>query len=153
MVPQHGPFSLHTMLEGPWLHKTAFQHPWYGLWTRVKGPPHHYKVAALGSCVKWPWEPVTITLQTLLLVEKAEPVQVLFKLRLRDQRSMWMQDGCKSLHGFLQGIKWIMFHGHSNYFKNHLLEVGLTQIQETTALRMLTTVDLFYSIMCEDPHE
>ena len=24
MVPQHGPFSLHTVLEGPWLHKTAF---------------------------------------------------------------------------------------------------------------------------------
>jgi hypothetical protein len=24
MVPQHGPFSLHTMLEGPSLHITAF---------------------------------------------------------------------------------------------------------------------------------
>ena len=24
MVSQHGPFSLHTMLEGPWLHKMAF---------------------------------------------------------------------------------------------------------------------------------
>ena len=29
------------------------QHPWHGLWIRVKGP-HHYKVTALGSCVKWP---------------------------------------------------------------------------------------------------
>ena len=27
MVPQHGTFSLHTMLEGPWLHKTAFPTP------------------------------------------------------------------------------------------------------------------------------
>ena len=27
MVPQHGPFSLHTMLEGPWLHKTTFPTP------------------------------------------------------------------------------------------------------------------------------
>ncbi len=27
MVPQHGPFSLHTMLEGPWLPKTAFPTP------------------------------------------------------------------------------------------------------------------------------
>ena len=27
MVPQHGPFSLHTMLEGPRLHKTAFPTP------------------------------------------------------------------------------------------------------------------------------
>ena len=38
-------------------------------------------------------------------------------------------------------------------FKNHLLEVGLTQNQEIMALRTLTTVDLFYFNMCEDPHE
>jgi hypothetical protein len=38
-------------------------------------------------------------------------------------------------------------------FKNHLLEVGLTQNQETMALRALTTVDLFYVIMCEDMRE
>jgi hypothetical protein len=38
-------------------------------------------------------------------------------------------------------------------FKNYLLEVGLTQNWETMALQMLTTVDLFYSIMCEDPHK
>ena len=31
----------------------------------------------------------------LSLVEKLEPVQVCFTLRLRDQRSMWMQDGYK----------------------------------------------------------
>ena len=36
---------------GPWLMKWLPQHPWYGLWMRVKGP-HHYKVTALGSCVK-----------------------------------------------------------------------------------------------------
>ena len=33
----------------------------------------------------------------------------------RDQRSMWMQDGRKVLHGYLHGIEWIMFHGHSDY--------------------------------------
>ena len=33
--------------------KRLSQHPWYGLWMRVKGL-HHYKVTALGSCVKWP---------------------------------------------------------------------------------------------------
>jgi hypothetical protein len=33
--------------------KRLSQHPWYGLWMRVEGP-HHYKVAALGSCLKWP---------------------------------------------------------------------------------------------------
>jgi hypothetical protein len=42
-------------------------------------------------------EPGTITLQALSLVEKAEPVQVHFTLRSRDQHqwSMWMQGGCK----------------------------------------------------------
>ena len=38
-------------------------------------------------------------------------------------------------------------------FKNHLLEVGLTQNRETTALRTLTIVGLFYFIVCEDLHE
>jgi len=38
-------------------------------------------------------------------------------------------------------------------FKNHLLEVWPTQNRETIALRTLTTVDLFYLIMCEDLHE
>ena len=38
-------------------------------------------------------------------------------------------------------------------FKNHLLEVGLTQNRETMALRTLIMVDLFYFIVCEDPHE
>ena len=37
--------------------------------------------------------------------------------------------------------------------QNHLLEVDLTQNQETMALRMLIIVDLFYFIMCEDLHE
>jgi hypothetical protein len=37
--------------------------------------------------------------------------------------------------------------------KNHLLKVGLTQNWETMALQTLTTIDLFYSIMCEDPHD
>ena len=38
-------------------------------------------------------------------------------------------------------------------FKNHLMEVGLTHYRETMAHRTLTTVGLFYFIMCEDPHE
>jgi hypothetical protein len=38
-------------------------------------------------------------------------------------------------------------------FKHHLLEEGLTQIRETMALQTLTTVYLFYCIMCEDQHE
>ena len=38
-------------------------------------------------------------------------------------------------------------------FKNHLLEAGMTRNLETMALRTLTTVDLFYFNMREDPHE
>ena len=59
----------------------------------------------------------------------------------------------QSLHGFLHGIKWISVHGHLIIFKNHLLEVGLTQYQEIMALQTLTTVVLYYFIICEDPHE
>ena len=60
--------------------------------------------------------PMTMT-SALSLVETAEPVQVRFTLYLRDRHSMWMQGGCQSLHGFLRGIKWIMFHGHLDYFQ------------------------------------
>ena len=38
---------------------------------------------------------MTIALQALLLVEKAERVQVHFSLRLRDQWSKQMHDACK----------------------------------------------------------
>ena len=37
------------------------------------------------------------------------------------------------------------------FFRSRLLEVGLTQNWETMALRNLTTVDLLYFVMCEDP--
>ena len=64
-----------------------------------------------------------------------------------------MQDGCKvhmdsyvASNGSCFMVTWIIF-------KTHLLEVGLTQIRETMALRMLVTVDLFYFIMVEYPHE
>jgi len=96
---------------------------------------------------------MTITFQVLSLVEKAEPVQFRFTICLRYQRSMWMQDGCKvymdsymASNGSCFKVTWIIF-------KNHLLEVGLTQNQETMALWTLTTVDLFYFVMWENPHE
>ena len=38
-------------------------------------------------------------------------------------------------------------------FKNHLLEVGHIQNQDTITLQTLTIVGLFYFIMCEDPRE
>ena len=62
-----------------------------------------------------------------------------------------MQDACKvymnsymASNGSCLMVTWIIF-------KNHILEVGLTQNQwKTMALRMLIIVDLFYFIMCED---
>ena len=65
-----------------------------------------------------------------------------------------MQDGFKvdmdsymALNGSCFMVTWIIF-------KNHLLEVGLTQNHwETMALQTLTTIGLFYFIVCEDPHE
>ena len=58
---------------------------------------------------------MTVTLQALSLVEKAEPVQVrCFTLRLRGPmeyvNARWME----SLHG----IEWIVFHGHLDCFPN-----------------------------------
>ena len=98
----------------------------------------------LGPLHTWDWEPMTGTLQALSLVEKAEPVQVRFTLRLRDQRSMWMQDGCKVYMDSYMASNGSCFMVTWTIFKNHLLEVGLTQNRETMALRTLTTVDLFY---------
>ena len=46
-----------------------------------------------------------------------------------------------------------MFHGHLDYFQNHLLEISLTQTHDTMTLRTLTTFGLFYFMMCESPHE
>jgi hypothetical protein len=79
-------------------------------------------------------------------MEKAEPVQVRFTQRLRNHRSMWMQDGFKSPHGSLHVIK-------LDHVSQSLLEVGRIQNRETVALWTLTTVDLFYCIMCGDPRE
>ena len=62
-----------------------------------------------------------------------------------DVKSAWM-DSYMASNGSCFMVTWTIF-------KNHLLEVGRTQNQETMALRMLPTVDLFYCTMCEDPHE
>jgi hypothetical protein len=107
----------------------------------------------LGPLHTWDWEPMTITLQALSLVENVGPVQVHFTLRLRDQRSMWMQDGCKvymdsymTSNGSCCMVTWIIF-------KNHLLEVGLTQNRKTKTLQAVMSIVLFYFIIYEDPHK
>jgi hypothetical protein len=136
--------------------------------SRGIGPASNHKAAfrmrwsrASVSCVKWlvgplhtrDWKPMTITLQTLSLVEKAKLVHVCFTLHSRDQHSLHGLLHCKvyidsymASNGSCFMVTWIIF-------KNHLLEVGLTQNWETMALWTLTTVDLFYFIMCEGSHE
>jgi hypothetical protein len=84
-------------------------------------------------------------------VEKAHPVQVRFTLCLRDQWSMWMQDGCKVyMDSYMASnepcfmVTWIIF-------KNHLLKViGLRQNQETNNFKRSHM--LIYSILsCMKP--
>ena len=63
-----------------------------------------------------------------------------------------MQDGCKVYMDSYVALNGSCFMVTWSTFKNHLLEVGLTQNREIMALQMFTTVDLFYFIMCENPH-
>ena len=64
-----------------------------------------------------------------------------------------MHDGCKVYMDSYMASNKSYFMITWTIFKNHFSEVGLTQNQEITALRTLTTVDLFYFIMCEKLHE
>ena len=64
-----------------------------------------------------------------------------------------MQDGCKAYMDSYVASNGSCFMDTWIVFKNHLLEVGLRPNWETMVLRMLTTVDLLYFIVCEDPHE
>ena len=70
---------------------------------------------------------MTIKLQEFSLVEKEEPVKVRFTLRLRDQHSMWKQDGYKVYMDSHIASNGSCFMVTRNIFQNHLLEIGLTQ--------------------------
>jgi hypothetical protein len=54
-----------------------------------------------------------------------------FTLPLRDQHSMWMQDGCKVYMASYMASNGSCFMVTWTIFKNHLLEVWLTQNRET----------------------
>ena len=97
------------------------------------------------------WGPVTITLQALSLVGKAEPVQARFTLRLRDRQSKWMQDGCEVYMDSYMALNRSCFMVTWTIFKHHLLEVGPTQNQETMALWTFTTVGFICFITRDDP--
>ena len=64
-----------------------------------------------------------------------------------------MQDGCEVYMDSYMASNGACFMVTWTILKNHLLEVGRTQNRETMALCTLTTIDLFYFIMCEDPRE
>ena len=69
------------------------------------------------------WEPVTICFKHSHWWKKAEPVQVHFTLRSRDQRSMWMQDECKVYMDSYMASNGSCFMVTWTILKNHLLEV------------------------------
>jgi hypothetical protein len=62
--------------------------------------------------------------------------------------------GMQSLHGWIPAchpmdlVSWSL-----GLFSKTTFWIGLIENGEIMALRTLTTVDLFYFIMCEDPHE
>ena len=116
----------------------------------VDTQPKTHRIMVLGPLHTRDWEPVSITLQALSLVENPELVQV--RLRLRDQWSMWIEGGCQVYMDPYMASNGSCFMVTWTILRNNLLEVGLTHDRETIALRTLTTVVLFCSIMCKDPH-
>ena len=98
--------------------------------------------------------PVTITLQALSLVEKAEPVQALFTLCLTDQRSMWMQDGCNVYMDSYMASNGSCFMVTWTIFKNRLLQVGRPNTKPGDhGTPNAHNLDILYFIMREDLHE
>ena len=71
-------------------------------------------ILRLGPLHTWDWEPMTITLQPLSLVEKEELIQICFTLCSRDQRTLWMQGGC-NVH---MDSYMALLHGYLDYFQN-----------------------------------
>jgi hypothetical protein len=96
--------------------------------------------------------PMAIALRALPLVEKAEQVHVRFTWCLRDQRSMWVQDGCKVYMDPYMASNGSCFVVTWTIFKNLLLEVGRTQKWETMAFQnVINRWFIIILIMCEDP--
>ena len=86
-----------------------------GIWeswksTSVQGPLHTRD-----------WEPVTITLQALSLVERDGAGPSLLPTTLEKPTEYGYARWMESLHGFLHGIKWSMFHGHLDCYQKPLL--------------------------------
>ena len=114
----------------------------------VANQPIHVALTDLLLCLgllrTWDWGPMTIALQALSLVEKAEPVQVRFTLRLRDQRSKWMWDGCEVYMDSFTVSNGTCFMVTLTILKDHLVEVGLTQNREIEISQLL----IYYILLC-----
>ena len=82
-----------------------------------------------------------------LIGGKGGASQVRFTLHLKDQRSTWMQDGCKVYMDSYMASNGSCFMVPWTVFKNHLLEVGLIQNQDIMALWTSTIIGLSYFIM------
>jgi hypothetical protein len=59
-----------------------------------------------------------------------------------------MQDGCKIYVDSYMASNGPCFMATWTIFKNHVLEVGLTQDQVTMSLKKLTTIGLFVLFLC-----
>ena len=95
------------------------------------------------------WEPVTICFKHSHWWKKAEPVQVHFTLRSRDQRSMWMQDdGCKVYMDSYMASTGSCFVITWTIFENHLLEVGLPQHRERPWHSERSQPLIYYALSC-----
>ena len=121
-----------------------------------KNVPDHWPWPTISSFLgpflhTWDWEPVSIPLQALSLVEKMELVQVPVTLNLTYQRECEMDVESTWIPTWHRMGRVSM--GTWTIFKNRLLKVHLIQNQEIMTLRMITTVDLFHFIMHEDLHE
>ena len=66
---------------------------------------------------------------------------------------MLLQDGCKFYMDSYMTSNGSCFMVPWTIFKDHFLEVGLSQSWETMSLGTFITVGLFYFITCEDLHE
>jgi hypothetical protein len=64
-----------------------------------------------------------------------------------------MQDGFRVSMNFYMASNGSCFMVTWTISKTISWRLGLTQNRETMALRMLTTIDLFYFIIVEDPHD
>ena len=127
-----------------WLWLSGMHLCWFLTWMHKLGPLSHMRLRARDCC----------TSSTLIGGKDGAGPSSLLHTTLEGPTEYvnarwWMW----SLHGSYMASNESCFMTTWIIEKNRLLEVGLTQNWEPTAHWMLATFDLFYFIMCEDPHE